>query len=197
MIQKMEDPKSSFIRFYENFAPLSTREEQNLMDRLDLEVVKRGECYLGQGKVCRKVGFIANGVMRYCNLKDDGSVVTCYFIAENEFAFDAESFGSGRPSTLMIEALTDCLVISISKDDEHWLKQNLPKFMEASNRMGQEFMVKLINQRQFLLNQDAKSRYLHFLKEYPAILQRAPLGAVASFLGITQQSLSRLRSQLG
>lgn len=193
----MEDPKSSFTRFYKNYASLNRKEEQSLMDRLDLEVVKRGECYLEMGKVCRKLGFIAKGVMRYCNLKDDGSVVTCYFIAENEFAADTESFETGRPSALMIEALTDCLVISIHKHNEPWLKQNLPKYMEASNRMGQEFMVKLINQRRFLLNQDAKSRYLHFLKEYPAILQRAPLGAVASFLGITQQSLSRLRSQLG
>ena len=192
----MDATKQKFITFVKRFGSITPHDEEVIADNITVEICKHGEHFLRENKVCDRLGFIAEGVMRYCTDKDDGETVTCYFINENEFAADIDSFFSKQPSKLSIEALTDTLLITLTSKQYNYLKERIAGWQDISMHMTQHFSNSLLNQRSFLMNHDATYRYQYFLKHYPHILQRVPLSTVATFLGIKQQSLSRIRSQI-
>src|SRR5215831_17597864 len=163
---------------------------------LQVQPFPKNEYFVAQGKVCRKLGFIAEGVMRYCMFRDDGSEVTCFFMRENDFVGDPNSFFSQKPSDQNVQALTDCSLIIFSYENMQKLFQQLPRAKEVRAAIDNYVMMKMLHQRTSLLNLEASVRYKEFLREYPDVLQRIPLSYVANFLGITQQSLSRLRKQM-
>ena len=133
--------------------------------------------------------------MRYCMTRE-GEDITCYFIYENGFAGDPDSFFPRKPSERNLQALTDCELINITRTNVDKLIENCPRFLTIMSLIDHKVMMDLMTQRDFLLHADAEEKYRKFMEYYPQILQRVPLGYVASFLGITQQSLSRLRKQI-
>ena len=161
-----------------------------------LQPFSKNEYFVSQGKVCRKLAFIAEGVVRYCMFRDDGTDVTCFFMCENDFVGDPESFFSQKPSDMNAQTLTDCQLITISYENMQKLLQQVPRGKEINAAIDHYVMMKMLYQRTFLLNLDATVRYKEFMREYANILQRVPLSYIANFLGITQQSLSRLRKQV-
>ena len=192
----MDQPIASLIRHLRKFGHIPDDRARLIEGYFALELVPGGGFYLRENKVSYHSGFIAEGVMRYCNIGADGELLTCYFVAENDLAGDPESFARQTPSKLILQAVTDTLVVTISRDRYEALIARFPEFERIAAQMAQAFMTSLINQRSFLLNNDAKSKYLHFLEHFPHILNRVPLGMVATYLGIKQQSLSRLRAGL-
>jgi CRP-like cAMP-binding protein len=158
--------------------------------------VKKNKYIVSEGKVCRMLAFIAEGVMRYCMHREEGEDVTCYFASENEFAGDPESFFAQRPSDKNVHALTDCVLVSISYDNMQKILKAFPAFAEILLLIDKKVMLGFLSQRDLFYNLDATSKYQQFIKHYPHILQRVPLSYIASFLGIKQQSLSRLRKQI-
>ena len=192
----MEKPIAKYIQQLRKYGHLPDERAGQIASCCSLDLVPAGEFYLREGMVCHRQGFIAEGVMRYCNAGEDGALLTCYFAAENDLAGDPEGFARQAPSKLTLQAVTDVLVVSLGREQQQDLLARFPEFGGITALMVQDFLTSLANQRAFLLNKDAKSKYLHFLQHYPHILNRTPLGMVASYLGIKQQSLSRLRSQL-
>jgi|KBSMisStandDraft_5_1062788.scaffolds.fasta_scaffold402582_2 hypothetical protein len=174
---------------------LSEKEWDIAKEYVETLKVYKNEYFVQKGKVCRRMGFIAKGVMRYC-MERDGEDITCYFQSENNFAGDPDSFFSHKPSEKNMHALTDCILIAFSLDSVQKLSKAFPRFTEIAAAIDRRVMMELMMQRDFLLNADAATKYQKFIEYYPHILQRVPLGYIASFLGIKQQSLSRLRKQI-
>jgi CRP-like cAMP-binding protein len=175
---------------------VSENEWNLLKDYHQCVTVKKNEYFVQKGKVCRMLAFIADGVMRYCMYREDGEEITCFFVSENEFAGDPESFTAQKPSDKNLHALTDCTLIGISPDHMQKMLKALPRFAEIMASIDRAVMMKLLGQRDLFYNMDAAAKYQKFIEYYPHILQRVPLSYVASFLGIKQQSLSRLRKQI-
>jgi hypothetical protein len=115
---------------------------------------------------------------------------------ENDFVGDPKSLETQQPSELNAQALTDCILITISLEDIQQLVKKLPRAIEVHTAINYDVTKGLTDQKTFMLGRDAASRYREFMKRFPDILQRVPLNYVAAFLGITQQSLSRLRKQI-
>ena len=134
--------------------------------------------------------------MRYCMFHEDGTEATCFFMCRNDFVGDPESFFPQNPSKMNIHALTDCRLITLSYENSKKIFQHFERAKEITAAIDHYVMNKMLYQRTFLLNLDAAVRYREFMKEFPHILQQIPLSYVANFLGITQQSLSRLRRSL-
>ncbi|PWT98744.1 MAG: Crp/Fnr family transcriptional regulator [Bacteroidetes bacterium] len=166
-------------------------EWDQIREYVQIEEVSRNEYFVKQGKVCHRLGFICEGVFRIC-MERDGTDITCYFVCEDNFVGDPESFKSRTPSKLNMQALTDAIVITFDRK----LMTDMPRFPEIITAIDKKVMMGLLAQRDFIQNEDAATKYQKFLESYPHILQRVPLGIVASFLGITQQSLSRLRKNI-
>jgi len=166
-----------------------TRDHVGLLD------LPAGEYFVREGKICRHLGFIAEGVMRYSRFEESGDETTCYFVSETDFVGDPVSFDARKPSTMNIQAITDCVLVTISYEANQKLLKTVPRHRELLASIDRKTTMDLMRQREFLMNRDAASKYRYFIEHYPHILQRVPLGHVASFLDITQQSLSRLRKK--
>jgi len=185
-----------FKKFNQQQFQVSEEEWEVVKECFQLQPFPKNEYFVSQGKVCRKLAFIAEGVMRYCMFRDDGTDVTCFFMCENDFVGDPESYFPQKPSDKNVQALTDCQLISISYENMQKLLQQNFRGKEINAAVDHYVMMKMLYQRTFLLNLDATVRYKEFMREYAHILQRIPLSYIANFLGITQQSLSRLRKQI-
>jgi CRP-like cAMP-binding protein len=190
------DPIQNFLKFQQEQFHLTKEECERVAEYFQLESFPKNEYFVSQGKVCRKLTFIAEGVMRYCMFRDDGSDVTCFFMCEKDFVGDPESFFSQKPSDKNVQALTDCQLITISYGSMQKLLQNVPYAKEVNAAIDHYVTMKMLYQRTFLLNLDASVRYKEFMREYSNVLQRVPLSYIANFLGITQPSLSRLRKKM-
>jgi hypothetical protein len=128
-------------------------------------------------------------------MERDGLDITCYFSSEDNFVGDPDSFFSHKPSDKNIQALTDSEVVGFSLENMKNILANFPRFEKIMQFIDHDVMMGLMSQRDFLQHTEAAIKYQKFMEQYPHILQRVPLSYVASFLGITQQSLSRLRKQ--
>ena len=192
----IKDPILKFRTFLQTQFNLAETDLELVKNYFELQPFSKNEFFVSKGKVCRKLAFIAEGVMRYCMFRDDGSDVTCFFMCENDFIGDPDSFFSQKPSDKNVQALMNCQLMTISYDNMQKLVSQVSGGKEINAAIDHYVMTKMLYQRTFLLNLDATVRYKEFMKEYAHILQRIPLGYIANFLGITQQSLSRLRKQI-
>ena len=190
------DHIQNFIKFQQEQFHFTKEECESAAEYFQLESFPKQAYFVSQGKVCRKLAFVAEGVMRYCMFRDDGSDVTCFFMCENDFVGDPESFFSQKPSDKNVQALTDSQLITISYENMQNLLQNVPRGKDITAAIDHYVTMRMLYQRTFLLNLDATVRYKEFMREYPHVLQRVPLSYIANFLGIAQQSLSRLRKNI-
>jgi CRP-like cAMP-binding protein len=189
----MESAKLHFKEHMQQHYALTEREWETIRDFGESEQLARGEYFVREGKICRKLGFIANGVMRYTRFEESGDETTCYFMSEGDFVGDPESFEAQKPSDKNVHAITECTLVTISHESFGRLLKEVPRFREISAAIDRVTMMTLLYQRDFLINRDAASKYDWFVQHFPHIVMRVPLGHIASFLDITQQSLSRLR----
>ncbi len=191
----MESAKLRFKEHLQRHYGLTEREWDTLRDHFESKQLPKGEYFVREGKICRKLGFIAYGVMRYTRFEESGEETTCYFMSEGDFVGDPESFELQKPSDKNLHAITECALVTISHQFIGGLLKELPRFREIMAAIDRKTMMTLLQQRDFLINRDAASRYDWFVEHFPHVVMRVPLGHVASFLDITQQSLSRLRKQ--
>lgn len=155
----------------------------------------RGERLLSAGRVSGYF-YLHQGYLRAFTHDPEGNEVTTYFYPRGRVAFDPPSFFFGQPSTENFQALTDCHCYHIGFPALNDLFHTLP----AAREFGRAMLVReftLYKQRTLsMINQRAEERYAQLLATQPELLQHAPLKYIASFLGITDTSLSRIRREL-
>jgi CRP-like cAMP-binding protein len=148
-----------FKTFLQEKFTLPEKESERLNEYFQLESFPKNEYFIREGKVCRKLAFIAEGVMRYCMFRDDGTEVTCFFMCENDFVGDPDSFFSQKPSDKNAQALTDCQLITITYENMQNSIQQLSHGKEINAAIDHYVTMKMLYQRTFLLNLDASVRY--------------------------------------
>ncbi|MGO3241234.1 MAG: Crp/Fnr family transcriptional regulator [Sphingobacteriaceae bacterium] len=115
---------------------------------------------------------------------------------ENNFFVDLNSFDNKIPSSGYIQAITDCKLIVFSQQDWQELSNTIVGWDKIVQKIISKAMLEKIDKVNPLVSEDATTRYLTFLKKYPTLANRIPLSYLASYLGITQQSLSRIRKNI-
>lgn len=145
------------------------------------------------GHTCRTVYFIKKGALRIYYLKD-GVDVTESFEFENAIVARAESLFSGKPSKKAIQALEDTALIAINAPALFKLYDDYPSLERLFRKIFEDAYVKTVVRLESLQFHTAEERYQNLLKDHPYILQRVPLKYIASYLGITAVSLSRIRA---
>jgi len=194
MERKKENTESKLFDFIAKYITLTDEEKQLLIDLDIFKTFKKGEVLLKEGQMSDKSYFVLRGCLR------------TYFIIEGEektTAFYTEMEGVSprcvidrKPSEYFISCVEDCiLVVSDTKMEATGFEQ-FPKFESLCRMMSEQLLAK--NQLQFddFKTSTPEQRYLNLLKTRPDLLQRAPQHQLASFLGITPQSLSRLRARI-
>ncbi len=148
------------------------------------------------GKIARRVGFIKEGIIRVVYYDKDGEEVTKYFIEEHNLVVDLESFDNEIPSSSYVQAITDCKVIVFSRKDWLELLQTIVGWETIVGKIISRALLMKVERRSPLVSEDATTRYLKFLEIYPTVVNRIPLSYIASYLGVTQSSLSRIRKNI-
>jgi len=172
------------------------RQQTDLIMRKATIITLRKDAYFSEaGSVPRQVGFIVNGVMRGCYYNNKGEEITRCFITENSLVADYVNFDIGAASSEYLQACTDCDLIVFSKQSWEELSRIIVGWDNIKNKMVQLCMHQK-SRKGPVISQDATTRYLEFMENYPSLTNRISLAYVASYLGITQQSLSRIRKNI-
>lgn len=180
------------IQYILKFGNLNSQQIDLIRSKGKTLNLKKDGHFSEAGKVPKEVGFIVDGVIRGCYYNNKGEEITRCFITENSLVCDYVNFEANTCSSEYLQAVTDCHMIVFSQKDWEELSQIIIGWDNIKNKMVQLCMYQK-SRKGPVISQDATTRYLTFLENYPSVHNRVPLAYIASYLGITQQSLSRIR----
>ncbi|MBS1505447.1 MAG: Crp/Fnr family transcriptional regulator [Bacteroidetes bacterium] len=155
--------------------------------------IAKGDFLITEGRVCNHVYFLEQGCVRgFYN--HDGKEITYWFAFENNLVMSFYSFSTRKPSVENIQLLEDAVLWAISYDDLQKLYDKHPEIERFGRLMNEHYYMML--EERFVRNHftDSRTRYENLIAHTPHILQRVSLGYIASYLGMTQETLSRIRS---
>lgn len=176
-------------------APLSEHEVELVKNIFTPLKLRKRQYFLKEGEYCKHFGFIVKGAMRQYLVDDKGVEHIVQLGIENWWVGDRESWVMLSPSTYCIDAWEDTELLLITRGDTFKLAQQVPAFSE---------MLRLLDERNNIATQKritssisftAERRYADFIGAHPDFLQRFPQHIIASYLGITKETLSRVRKQ--
>ena len=156
---------------------------------------KKGEYFLEEGKLCDYIGFVDKGLFNYF-YNDNGVQHTRGFFFPNNFISDYSSFLKNKKSKAFIQALEDCSVTLLHKEDVNTLYEKLPKFYELSNNIVQELYLDVSEKYESFLIKSAEERYLELINNRPSLSQKIPQYMLASYIGVTPEGLSRIKKRI-
>jgi len=157
--------------------------------------LKRGDVLLEFDDICNYMYFIDQGFLRgYYYL--DGKEITSWFSQENEFATCFYAFISRKPSVETIQALENSLITRISYNTLQSVYDQFPETERIGRILTEAYYLKLEERFLNIQFKSAKERYQNLLEAKPDYLQRASLGQIASYLGVSQETLSRMRASI-
>lgn len=190
----LEQETESVLSHIESLIHLNQSEKEYFISLLKFKRVRKRQYILQAGDVCRYETFIIKGCLR-SYFTDEGDVEhVVMFGIENSWIGDGLSLSTGSPSAINIDALENSEVFQIDKDSQEELYKRIPAFERFFRIKFQQAFI--AEQQRVICNftKSAQDRYLAFLEMYPNLEQRIPQRQIASFLGITPQFLSQVRS---
>ena len=158
--------------------------------------VLKNELLLQAGEVCNGTYFVEKGLLRMYSIDKNGKEHIIQFAPEKWLISDRSSLYFNEKSNYYIEAVEESEILMLTKDFFANINLEFPKTVENNDLLLQKHIRNLQNRVNSLLSDTAEERYMSFIKMYPDILLRVPQWMVASYLGITPESLSRVRKEL-
>lgn len=185
-----------FQSFLSNVSVLSDGELSETMTYFEIKPLKKGDFFLEAGSVCQQAAFIGSGILRTFSVNEKGEDITYCFCTENNLTTSFKSFISQTESTMSIQALGKTELLVITYKDLQKLYATIPSW-QAIGRMLVEKEYMVMEKYASVLNgETAKEKYVRLLQEQPSIVQRASIQHIASYLGVSRETLSRIRSQV-
>lgn len=183
------------IEYILQFGNLNKQQIALIKSNVTETELRKDEYFSEAGKIPRQVGFIVEGVIRGCYYNNKGEEITRCFIPENNLVVDYPNFEADLISSEYLQASTNCKLIVFPKQNWDELSGIIVGWDNIKNKMVQKCLYQK-SRKSPVISQDATTRYLEFLDNYPTLANRVALSHIASYLGVTQQSLSRIRKNL-
>ncbi len=184
----------TFLKYIRQYHPINNQDWEQIASVLQFEQIEKNDILLPEGKICRYLYFVEEGLLRFFFLKN-GKEVTKYFTEAPYLFTSQQSFTQNAPALESIQAIEDCRLYKIAASDADRLWQ-IPAwglFIRQLLNEVQHFTTEIYTEVQTELAED---RYRRLLAEEPQLIQRIPLKYLASYLGIAPQSLSRIRKKI-
>ena len=188
----MHDSLISYVNRYSGM-PLNKQEEDLVRKAFSAKRLKKRQYFLQQGDVCKHFCFIVSGAMRQYSIDEKGIEHVVQLGIENWWMGDRESIVVLTPSKYNIDAWENCELLTISHADTICLLDQIPSVRKMLQIMEERNSIANQTRLNSTISLAADSRYADFVREYPDFLQRFPLHTIASYLGITKETLSRVR----
>jgi CRP-like cAMP-binding protein len=182
--------------FFKQYHSVTKEQCAELAGYLKETKLKRGEYFIETGQIAAHFGLITEGVMQNCIVQNDGKERVQYFLIEGTVVSNAASFDLQVPSKLSVRAITNCRLLTMDyltfqklNQENEWLQRLISPI---SSIVLQEYLKEYAD----LLRMSQQERYTTFVAKNPKIIHRIPLVMVASYLGMSSQSLSRIRGKV-
>jgi CRP-like cAMP-binding protein len=188
--------KEKLIQFLQGMLPMPEDKAEQIAAYYHLKTVDKNDYLTQEGKVCRQSFFVEEGFLRAYVTDIEGNDVTLNFYGKDGFANDFLSFFKQIPASQNIQALTNCTVWAITFADLQTCFHTIPEFREFGRMLLVTNYGRLQERMLGMIQLTAEQRYVKLIESQPDIFQNAQLKMIASYLGITDTSLSRIRKDL-
>jgi len=189
----MSDSKEKLIRFFRDTNLVGTEKAEEFAGHFHSKVLAKNDFFLQQGRISDEYLFLENGCMRSFAYDTEGNDITTNFSTGNQVVFEISSFFNRTASKENIQALTDCSGWFITYRELNSLFHATPEFREFGRHILVRGFSSLKIRMLSMITESAEERYVHLLHSHPEIFVYAPLKNIATYLGITDTSLSRIR----
>jgi CRP-like cAMP-binding protein len=174
---------------------LTKQEVEKIKAVFQPKKLRKKQYFLEEGNVCKYGGFIVKGAMRQYSVDDKGVEHIVQLYIENYWASDRESAILLTPSKYYIEAWEDTELLIITRAEMLDLIQKIPSITQMTRLMDERSFIASQRRLNSTISNTAEKRYKEFADNHPQFIQRFPQHFIASFLGITKETLSRIRNQ--
>ncbi len=179
-----------------NSIPLSLGEVESVKKALKPKRLLKRQYLLQEGDVCKYMAFVDKGALRSFMVDDKGNEHILQFALEGWIIADLYSYLTGEPARLNIEALENSELLLIDLESQERLLKEIPKVLTYFYYLMQSAYVALQKRHIGKLSLSIEENYSNLIKSYPDIIQRVPQHMIASYLGITPETLSRVKKQM-
>jgi CRP-like cAMP-binding protein len=178
-----------------NVEPLTKEEELLIVSSFQHKKFRKKQYFLQEGEVCKYTGFILKGAMRMYSVNENGIEHIQQLYIENYWATDRESSIMLTPSRYNIEAWEDTELLVISRAEMLELMEKTPSLAKMFQKLDENNAIATGRRVNLSISSNAEERYKKFAENHPQFIQRFPQHIIASYLGITKETLSRIRKQ--
>ncbi|MDB5021045.1 MAG: cyclic nucleotide-binding protein [Pedobacter sp.] len=185
-----------FFQMFNDRVSLSLVDQDIIKAYLTPKKLKKRQYLLQEGDVCKHLAFVTKGALRSCVLDENGTEHIRQFAVEGWTIADLFSFLTEEPATHSIEAIEDSELILISKSAHEELLQKVGKYETYMRILITNAYISLQKRFTSTVSSSVEEQYEDFLKNYPDIVSRIPQHMIASYLGLTPSTISRLRARL-
>jgi CRP/FNR family transcriptional regulator, anaerobic regulatory protein len=186
----------NFRTYLQSRAGVTDEELHRISEMPKSRTFEKGQSLLHKGEVCRHAFFVEKGLLRAYTIDELGKEHIIQFASENWFMSDRSSAYFNEPSDFYIEAIEETTVVLLDKEFIDLAATESTSFRQYNERALQNHIRQLQKRINLLLGASAEKRYLDFISLYPDLTLRVPQWMIASYLGITPESLSRVRKEL-
>lgn len=185
----------SLFQYFSKYHSLSKEAENAIIGISSIIKIKKNQDLQSIGHTCKTIYFINKGIARIYYYQN-GVDITESFAFESHIIARVESLFTGKPSRKAIQVLEDSEIIAINTSQLFELYDTYPEIERLFRKIFEAGYVDTVNRIEGIQFHTAEERYTALIKEQPTLLQKAPLKHIASYLGITQVSLSRIRAHI-
>lgn len=186
----------ALFRYFDTFLKLSPESKELITDHLEYEQFAKGSFLWKAGERCKDLYFIESGIARLYFYTEEANENTVHFVSENKFITDLESLRIQSPSSVSCIASVDCNVIIISSKTLEKFDREIFEWHELIRKITEKTLFDKVKIRDILYQKASKDRYLSFLELFPTIALNVPANQIASYLGISQFTLSHLKKEI-
>ena len=183
-------------QYLNQISPLSNEEWTAFQSILKKEILSKKHFFLLQGEVCNRSAFVEKGLFKISLTDSKGNERIVQINPENTFISDCESYQQQKPSELTIEPLEDSEIWVFKNIDLQALCKNFPIFDKIGRQVTHQILSYYKEHINLLMTKTPQERYEYLLKHYPTLIQRVSVTHLSQFLGLTRETLSRLRGKI-
>lgn len=183
------------IKYFSSFAVFTSEEEKTILDSMIVRYFKKGDIVLKENDVDNTTFFVVKGLVRQYKILD-GNDLTINFFAENEWIISLNSFNKKKTANYFLICLEDTELITGNEESAQALFKAFPRFETISRVVMEKAFAEKHEMLHAFQTDSPEQRYENLVKNKPDILQRIPQYYIASYLGLTPESLSRIRKRL-
>ncbi|WP_091133905.1 Crp/Fnr family transcriptional regulator [Flavobacterium anhuiense] len=195
MHQEAQDKFTIMIDFFNSIIPLNEKEKELIRQYFHLRCYKKRMFVLQEGDVCQHLNFVLSGCLRMYKDDENANPHILLFATEGSWINDLDSYYEEKKSLLNIDVLENTELFQINRENIVKLYLSAPKFDRIFRILTERNLVLLQNRMLENISLSAEDRYYNFLSSHPDLINRIPQVHIASYLGVSAEFISRLRSR--